>query len=420
MKVEIINTGTELLLGAVVNTHQSYMARALLPLGLTVQRQVTVGDDPLLIRGAFAEAIKRAGLVIATGGLGPTSDDITRDVVADLTGRRLVFHQEIMDRIEARFRHRRFPMPASVRVQAMVPEGAIVLTNNNGTAPGLALEHKTKWLILLPGPPRELKPMFEDIVLPLLREKLTLPIVDARTFRTCGIGESMVEEIVGTQLLALPGCEVGYCARPSEVDVRIVVRAHSQTEARAMADRAEDIIRQNLREWIFGTGEDRLEAVIVKTLAAKKATLAVAESCTGGLLAHRITNVPGSSEMFVNGCVTYTNASKTRLVGVPATLIEQHGAVSDPVARAMAEGVRTSSGTDYGIGITGIAGPSGGTTEKPIGLVYIALATPTETRCIEQRINYDRETFKFVATQYALDLLRRANLNPAVDRKRTG
>jgi nicotinamide-nucleotide amidase len=412
MKVEIINTGTELLLGAVVNTHQSYIAQKLLPLGLTVQRQVTVGDDHLIIRVAFAEAIERADLVIATGGLGPTSDDITRDVVAELTERKLIFHQDIMDRIEARFRHRRFPMPESVRVQAMAPEDAIVLTNNNGTAPGLALEHKGKWVILLPGPPRELKPMFEDIVLPLLRQKLKLPVIDSRVFHTCCIGESMVEEIVGKQLLALPGCEVGYCARPSEVDLRIIVRAQTQTEAKAIADRAEDIIRQNLSEWIFGTGDDRLEAVIVKALAAGKRTLSVAESCTGGLLANRITNVPGSSEVFVNGCVTYGNESKTRLVGVPAALIDQHGAVSEPVARAMAEGVRTKSETHYGIGITGLAGPSGGTPQKPVGLVYIALATLTGTKCIEQRIHYDRETFKFVATQYALDLLRRDLASP--------
>ncbi len=407
MKVEIINTGTELLLGAVVNTHLSYLAQKLLPLGLTVQRQVTVGDDHLIIRVAFAEAIERADLVIATGGLGPTSDDITRDVVAELTERKLVFHPEIMERIEARFRHRRFPMPESVRVQAMVPEGAIVLTNDHGTAPGLALEHKGKWIILLPGPPRELKPMLEEVVRPLLREKLTLPIVDVRTFRTCGIGESMVEEIVGKQLLALPGCEVGYCARPSEVDLRIIVRAKTQTEARSIADRAQDIIRQNLGEWIFGSNDDRLEAVILKALAARKQTLAVAESCTGGLLANRLTNIPGSSDVFRNGCVTYSNESKTRLVGVSASLIEQHGAVSEPVARAMAEGVRAGSATDYGIGITGIAGPTGGTPQKPVGLVYIALASAGGTRCIEQRINYDRETFKFVATQYALDLLRR-------------
>jgi len=412
MKVEIINTGTELLLGAVVNTHQSYIAQKLLPLGLTVQRQVTIGDDHLIIRVAFAEAIERADLVIATGGLGPTSDDITRDVVAELTERKLIFHPEIMDRIEARFRARKFSIPESIRVQAMVPEGALVLTNHNGTAPGLALEHHGKWIILLPGPPRELKPMFEETVLPLLREKLKLPVLDSRTFRTVGIGESMVEQIVGKQLLALPGCEVGYCARPSEVDLRIIVRAAKQNEARAIADRAEDIIRQNLGEWIFGKDDDRLEAVIVAALAHRKQTLAVAESCTGGHLANRITNVAGSSEVFVNGCVTYTNESKTRLLGVPTARIDQHGAVSEPVARAMAEGVRTRSNATYGIGITGIAGPTGGTSQKPVGLVYIALAAPTGTRCIEQRLNYDRETFKFVATQYALDLLRR-NLSSA-------
>ena len=407
MKVEIINTGTELLLGAVTNTHLAYIARKLLALGITLERQVTIGDDHLIIRVAFAEAIERADLIIATGGLGPTSDDITRDVVAELTERKLVFHQEIMDRIESRFRARKFSMPDNVRVQAMVPEGAIVLPNNNGTAPGLALEHKSKWIFLLPGPPRELKPMFEETVLPLLRTKLPLPILDCRTFRTVGIGESLVEQIVGKQLLALPGCEVGYCARPSEVDLRIIVRAHTRSEAKAIADRGEEIIRHNLGEWIFSGNDDRLEDVIVRNLIIRKQTLAVAESCTGGHLSNRITNVAGSSQVFINGCVTYSNESKTRLAAVPAALIEQHGAVSEAVARAMAKGVRAQSKSDYGIGITGIAGPTGGAPKKPVGLVYIALATPNETKCLEQQLNYERDTFKFVATQYALDLLRR-------------
>lgn len=407
MRVEIINTGTELLMGVVTNTHLGYIAQKLLTLGLTVQRQVTVGDDHLVIRVAFAEAIERADLVIATGGLGPTADDITRDVVAELTERKLIFHQDIFDRIAARFRARKFPMPESVRAQAMVPEGAIVLPNNNGTAPGLALPHKDKWIVLLPGPPRELNPMFEDAVLPLLREKIKMPTLECRVFRTVGIGESLVEEIVGKQLLALPGVEVGYCARPSEVALRVVVRAGTKREAQAIADRAEDIIRQNLGEWIFGTHDDRLEEVIVKALAERKETIAVAESCTGGNLANRLTNVPGSSAVFINGCVTYSNESKTRLVGVPADLVAQHGAVSEPVARAMAEGVRAQSKATFGIGITGIAGPTGGTPEKPVGLVYIALATPRGTTCIEQCLKYDRETFKFIASQYALDLLRR-------------
>lgn len=407
MRVEVINTGSELLLGAVTNTHLGYIARKLLPLGLTIERQVTVGDNHQLIGLTFADAIGRADLLIATGGLGPTADDITRDVVAEICGRPLVFHPEIMDRIAARFRSRKFPMPDSVRVQAMVPEDAIVLENNNGTAPGLALAHKGKWIILLPGPPRELKPMFEESVIPLIETRLKLPVVESRTFRTTGIGESMVEEIVGRQLAALPGCEVGYCARPSEVDVRIVVRAATRAEAGALAGRAGDIIHRNLGEWIFGTGDERLEEVMIRALAARKQTLAVAESCTGGHLANRLTNVAGSSEVFINGCVTYSNDSKTRLLGVPVELIARLGAVSEPVARTMAEGIRVRSGTDYGIGITGIAGPGGGSAEKPVGLVYIALATPTGTHCIEQRLKYDRETFKFVATQYALDLLRR-------------
>lgn len=408
MRVEVINTGSELLLGAVTNTHLGYIARKLLPLGLTIDRQVTVGDNHQLIGLTFANAIGRADLLIATGGLGPTADDITRDVVAEICGCPLVFHSEIMDRIAARFRSRKFPMPESVRVQAMVPVGAIVLENHNGTAPGLALEHKGKWIILLPGPPRELKPMFEESVIPLLGARLKLPVVESRTFRTTGIGESMVEEIVGRQLAALPGCEVGYCARPSEVDVRIVVRAATRAEAAALAGRAEDIIRQNLGEWIFGTDDECFEEVMIKALASRKQTLAVAESCTGGHLANRLTNIAGSSEVFLNGCVTYSNESKTRLLGVPAELIARHGAVSEPVARAMAEGIRSRSGTDYGIGITGIAGPGGGTPEKPVGLVFIALATTGATKCIEQRLKYDRETFKFVATQYALDLLRRS------------
>ena len=397
MKIELINTGSELLLGFTVNTHVNYLARKLGERGLRFCRQTSVSDDRAEMRAVVAEAMARSEVIIITGGLGPTSDDFTRDVVAELCGRKLLRDETVAAAITERFRKRGIHKPQSVDVQSMVPEGATVLPNPNGTAPGLCLEHQDRQLFLLPGPPRELKPMVENHVLPRLPGR---PALDCRVFKVAGLGESQVEEKVAPVLASLTGLELGYCARMGEVEVRII-------SDKPTNDEAERRIRAELRESIFGMGDDRLEDIVIKLLTAAGQTVATAESCTGGQIAHRLTNVSGSSAAFLGGWVTYSNQAKQRDLGVPGDLLAEHGAVSEPVACAMAEGARQRSGATFALSATGIAGPTGGTPEKPVGLVYVALATPTRTVCLKQQWLLDRETFKFFVAQTALDLLRR-------------
>ena len=402
MHVEVINTGTELLLGHVLNTHLRFLAEALFPLGLRIGRQVTVPDG-LVIREALVEAAARAEILLVTGGLGPTTDDITRDVVADWLGLRLVHDEEIMRAIAERFARRGLALSARIGLQALRPPEATVLPNEHGTAPGLYLPPtaRSPHLFLLPGPPRELHPMFTASVLPLLQKVLPpRPELAMRNYRTAGLGESAVEELVGAPLLAL-GLEVGYCARPGEVDLRLI------GSAEALA-RAEKIVAAQLGAQLVSRDQSSLEKVIVDRLSARGETLATAESCTGGLLAHRVTNVPGASAVFLEGFVTYANEAKTRALGVDAALLRAHGAVSREVAAAMAEGARTAAGVDHALATTGIAGPGGGSDAKPVGTVFIALATKLGPTTVEQhRFPTDRETFKDLTAQTALDLLRR-------------
>jgi len=402
VRVELINTGSELVLGFTVNTHLSYIARQLASIGLRLDRQVTVADDRAEMRAAVEEALGRSDVLLITGGLGPTSDDFTRDVVAELVGRKLVRDEAVAAAITERIRKRRIQLPDSIYVQALVPVGAQVLPNRNGTAPGLALDHDGRLVLLLPGPPRELKPMFEEYVLPVLEKHFgTQARFDCRTFKVVGLAESIVEEKVAPVLADLPDIELGYSAKTGEVEVRII------THLKSTADEAEKRIRTALGDNIYGIEGDRLEEVVVKMLAAAHKTIAVAESCTGGIISNRITNVSGSSDVFINGCVTYSNESKMRLLGVREETLKAHGAVSEEVAREMAEGARTRSKTDFGISTTGIAGPTGGTPDKPVGLVYIGFATPERTDVRRHILTFDRETFKFFVSQYALDAVRR-------------
>jgi nicotinamide-nucleotide amidase len=407
MRVEVINTGTELLLGNVINTHLKLFAEAIFPLGLRIDRQVTVPDGTP-IRDALAETFGRAEIVLITGGLGPTTDDVTRDIVAELLGLEMFEDEEVMQAITARFARRNLSMSARNRLQAMRPREATVLHNPNGTAPGLYLpampERNSPHLFLLPGPPRELRPMFHDTVLPILESILpSRPPVEMRSWRVAGLGESRVEELVGEALLALD-LELGYCARPGEVDLRVIGTPE-------VLDRAQEIVLAKLGEHIVSSDQRALEQVIVELLAERRETIATAESCTGGFLAHRLTNVPGASAVFVEGFVTYANEAKTRALGVEPALLEAHGAVSREVARAMAEGARRASGAEHALATTGIAGPGGGTDEKPVGTVFIALATKLgETIVLKQRFPTDREAFKYLTTQTALDLLRRCLL----------
>lgn len=407
MRVEVINTGTELLLGNVINTHLKFFAEALFPLGLRIERQVTVPDG-LAIREVVEETLGRAEIVLVTGGLGPTTDDVTREVVAELLGQELVHDAEIMRAIEERFSRRGLKMSPRNQRQAQRPREAAVLMNPHGTAPGLyfpPLEKTgrvpTPHLFLLPGPPRELKPMFTDQVLPILQKVLPERAAIAMdSYRIAGVGESGVEELVGEPLLAL-GLEVGYCARPGEVDLRLIGAPEVLAQARG-------IVLEKLGAKIVSQDNRALEKVVVDLLTERAETLAIAESCTGGLLAHRVTNVPGASAVFTQGFVTYANAAKTRALGVGETLLAEHGAVSREVAAAMAVGARAASGADHALATTGIAGPGGGSEAKPVGTVFIALATKLGPTQVERhRFQSERETFKNLTAQTALDLLRR-------------
>jgi nicotinamide-nucleotide amidase len=417
--VELINTGSELMLGRVLNTHQQWLGRRLADLGYIVTRQVSVPDRGADIEQAVREALTRADLVITTGGLGPTSDDITRDLIAQLLGKKLHESADVLAQIRSFFEIRKRTMPERTAVQALVPDGAEVLPNPNGTAPGLAMEvspnpfraeGKGSWLVMLPGPPRELRPMFNDIVEPLLRRVLPLEdVFICRTFRTTGVGESIAQEKIGKQMAPLveSGLDLGYCARPGQVDIRVGARGKA---GEALVQQAERIIQTRLGSRIFGTDNEELENVIVRLLTERKQTLALAESCTGGCIAHRVTNVPGASAVLLAGLVTYSNEAKKKLLGVRSEALDEHGAVSETVAREMAEGARKQMGTDYAISVTGIAGPGGGTPNKPVGTVFMGLAGNFETMVAQHLNPFDRETFKQVTSDQALEMLRRKML----------
>lgn len=414
MQAEVINTGSELLLGLVQNKHLAWLAGELAPLGVAISRQVCVPDGPP-VREAMREALDRADIVITTGGLGPTSDDITRDAAAELLGLPMEIDESIVSAIRERFARRGLPMADNVGRQAEVPCGAQVLPNPHGTAPGLYFppttlgSHRARHLFLLPGPPRELHPMVIDHVLARLRAVLPGDTArERRIYRLTGIGESQVEARIGHGIEARGDLEVGYCARPSEVDFRLI-------GPRTALDEVEPAIRAELGEWIYSDG-DTLEKSVVDLLRDRHLTLAVAESCSGGNLAGRLTDVPGASEVFRAGYVTYANQAKERTLGVPPELLAVHGAVSEPVAAAMAEGARRVAGSTFALATTGIAGPGGGTEAKPVGTVFIGLATEGKATVVRRCwFPVDRPTFKYMTTSAALDLLRRQILGLPLD-----
>ena len=408
MRVALLNTGTELLLGDVQDAHLAFIAREILPLGLRIEERRTVPDGPA-IRSALLDLFKDWQILFVTGGLGPTSDDITRDVVATAVGVELETDDEILKSLRDRLRVRGIKWTDSIARQAEVPVGARALPNEHGSAPGLFLEEnlnpkiQSPHIFVLPGPPRELQPMFHSSVMPILRTIVPAKAIERRVYKIAGVGESVVEQKVGDKILAIPDLELGYCARPAEVDLRIVGDP-------AAVVRADEIVRRELGPFIFSSDDETLEAALVKLLAARKETVAVAESCTGGLLANRLTNVPGSSEVFLAGYVTYSNEAKKDVLGVDPHLLEKHGAVSEEVAKAMAEGARSRAKATYALATTGIAGPTGGSAEKPVGTVFVALASADGT--VAKKLFYpsDRQTFKDVVTQHALEMLRRALL----------
>ena len=417
MEIELITIGTELLLGQVLDTHKQWLGQRLAERGRPLTRQLTVPDNGPAICGAVQAALGRARLIITTGGLGPTDDDLTRRLLADLLGRPLGQDASVAAHIEDYFRNRNRPMPESVLMQAQVPEGAVVFPNRHGTAPGLAIEvapnrfgdaAETAWLILLPGPPRELRPMFDEQVLPFVEEQWPLrQAFHCRILRSLGIGESTVEETLREPLRSLKnrGLELGYCARISQVDIRL---SGSGPDMPTVIAEAEAAVHATIGKYIYGTGEETIAQAVVARLNAAGETVAVAESCTGGLLGHHITNVPGASAVFTGGVLSYSNELKQKLLGVKASTLEQHGAVSKPLALEMAEGALEASGADHTLSVTGIAGPEGGTPDKPVGTVWLGLASRGRRPLALRKFHpFDREAFKHATVYQALDLLRR-------------
>jgi nicotinamide-nucleotide amidase len=407
MRAALINTGTELLLGDVQDAHLAFIAREIFPLGLQIEEGRTVPDSDA-IRRTLTELFPRCEILFVTGGLGPTTDDITREMVAESLGLELRQDPELLASLQQRLQVRGIELTLGIARQANVLAGAQVLPNENGSASGFYLKANINpripapHVFVLPGPPRELQPMFRKFAMPILHSIIQVPLsVERRSYSIAGMGESQVEKAIGEKILAISGIELGYCARPGEVEVRIV----GTPDAIQMAD---GIIRGELGVSIFSANDEALEAVVVKLLKQRQETLATAESCTGGLIANSITNVPGASEVFLAGYVTYANNAKSDVLNVDGKLIEKHGAVSEPVARAMAEGARARAGSTYALATTGIAGPTGGSDKKPVGTAYIALAS-RGSKTIMKRFFFptDRETFKQLTVAAALDLLRR-------------
>jgi nicotinamide-nucleotide amidase len=411
LTAEIIAVGTELLTPTRLDTNSLFITKCLAEYGITVRTKAVVGDSRDDLRAVFSSALTRTDVVVLTGGLGPTDDDLTRDVVAETLGRPMRQDPEVVERLRSRFARRGLQMPDINLRQALVPEGAVIVPNPNGTAPGLWLEHDQRVVVLLPGPPRELKPMMESLARERLTGRAGPSRVMTRVLRIAGQGESHAEE-VARPFFALwrseaRGIDATTLAAPGSIDFHLSLRSEDASVGSARLEAAMRELAQAFGEDAYAQDEDSMEEVVGNLLRDRRYTVAAAESCTGGLLTSRLTDVPGSSAYVQLSIVAYSNAAKTALLGVPAALITTHGAVSEPVAVSMAEGVRVRAGSTIGVGITGIAGPDGGTPDKPVGTVAIAVDGPWGTHVRTRALLGGREHIKFWATQAALDDVRR-------------
>ena len=411
MQIEILTVGDELLLGFTIDTNAAYLARALAEIGVEVVHRTTVGDDADRIAQAVKVALERTGAVITTGGLGPTSDDRTRPAIAKLFGRELVRDDAIVAQIRERFwRMSSAKMPETNIVQAMVPVGARVLENRHGTAPALFLEDESgRWVVMLPGVPREMRGLTNDTIIPLLRERIgaASTAVVSRTIRTTGIGESALAERLGDLAGGVDGLPLAFLPGWAGADLRLTSNELPADAAALALDAAAQKLRDAIGDFVYGDGDDDLAELVLAMCRERGLTIATAESCTGGLLGARITAIPGSSDVYQGGVVAYDNSVKSKLLAVLDVSLREHGAVSEQVAREMAEGCAQALGTDIGIGITGIAGPGGGTPDKPVGTVWIAVTGVGDTRTLGRVYVGDREEIRLRATQAALDQVRR-------------
>jgi len=420
MQVELITIGDELLLGFTIDTNAAHISRTLAAAGVEIVRRTTVGDEPDKIAGAVREALERTGAVITTGGLGPTSDDLTKPAIAKIFGREMKLDEAIATALEQRWRAR-FPntsFPATNRTQAEIPDGARILTNRHGSAPGIWLEDdKGRWVAMIPGVPREMRGMLAEEVLPAIksRTKGAESVVLSGTLRTTGIAESAIAELLGPNFLGEPGTELGslplaFLPSVAGVDLRVTAKGLPRARAEKLVREAILKLRSRVSAYAYGEDDTDLAAVVLERLRSLGLKLAVAESCTGGMLGERITSIPGSSEVFLGGIIAYHNDIKVKALGVRAEDIERHGAVSEPVALQMASGVRERTGADVGVSVTGIAGPGGGTPDKPVGLVWISVHG-TDAKARRFHVFGDRAEIRQRAAQAALEMVRRTLSN---------
>lgn len=407
LTAEIIAIGSELLTPDRTDTNSLWLTEKLNGIGIEVKQKTIVGDDEARLEEAIKDALRRSTIIILTGGLGPTEDDVTRKVAAKATGRRLSLDDKVLEVIRQRFERMKYKMPERNSRQAMVIEGAEVLDNPNGSAPGMFLEHQKRYIALLPGPPREMKPMFENFVLPKIMSKAGDVRVVRRILRVVGMGESALDELIAPVYTQYQNPQTTILFNRSEVEIHLTAQGKNEHEAELLIDEVEGKIEEKLGDVIFAFRGETMEEVVGLKLTIGGYTLAVAESCTGGLIAERLTEVSGSSAYLIEGVVAYSNEAKIRTLKVPRRLINKYGAVSAEVAEAMAIGVKKHAKTDFGISVTGIAGPTGGTEEKPVGLVYIALADDIHVTHRKLMLPGDRHLIRWRASQAALELLRR-------------
>ena len=407
MDAEIIAVGSELLTPERLDTNSLYLTGQLNALGVEVVAKMVIGDDQARLAEAVRGALARSQITILTGGLGPTEDDVTRDAVAQALGRGLIFQPEVCEAIERRFQRMGRKMAEINRRQAYLIEGAEQLPNPNGTAPGQWIEHSGRIVILLPGPPPELKPMFNEECIPRLERILPRQVIRSRVYRVAGMPESDLDQLISPVYKRYSNPVTTILAAPGDIQIHLRARCREESEAEALLAEVGPQIEGLLGGRVYSRDGRSLEAVIGESLRGRSATLSVAESCTGGLLAERITSVPGSSDYFCGGFLVYSNRLKTLLVGVDPKAIEDHGSVSEPVAEAMALGARDRAGSTFALSVTGVAGPAGGTEGKPAGTVVIGLAGPDGCRSGRFRFLGDRARVRNMAAQYALDMLRR-------------
>ncbi|HEX8137205.1 MAG TPA: competence/damage-inducible protein A [Pyrinomonadaceae bacterium] len=407
LTAEIIAIGSELLTPDRTDTNSLWLTEKLNAIGIEVKLKTIVGDDDARLEEAIKDALRRSRVIITTGGLGPTEDDITRKIAARALGRRLLFNEKVLGEISTKFERMGRSMPEINSRQAMVIQGAEILANPNGTAPGMYIEHQNCAVVLLPGPPRELRPMFENLVQPKLAARAGDVRVVRRILRVAGMGESAVDERIAPVYTQYKNPQTTILFNRSEIEIHLTAQGKTEQDAELLLDGLAGQIEERLGHAIFAFRGEKMEEVVGLRLAVGGFSLAVAESCTGGLIAERLTEVPGSSVYFKEGVVAYSNDAKIRSLGVEPELLRQHGAVSAPVAEAMAEGVRERADTDFGLSVTGIAGPTGGSEEKPVGLVFIALSDDAHTEHRKLILPGDRHLIRWRASQAALDLLRR-------------